>query len=37
MHISGKVKRYDKSTWHEAVEHGEAQGIPENELDFPTD
>lgn len=32
-----EIKRYDKSTWHEAVEHGEAQGIPENELDFPTD
>jgi len=27
----------DKSTWKEAIEHGKAQGIPENEFDFPTD
>ena len=27
----------DKSTWREAIEHGKIQGIPENELDFPTD
>jgi len=27
----------DKSTWEEAIEHGRAQGIPGNELDFPTD
>jgi hypothetical protein len=27
----------DKSAWKEAIEHGRAQGIPEDELDFPTD
>jgi len=27
----------DKSTWREAIEHGKTQGIPEDELDFPTD
>ena len=27
----------DKSTWEEAIEHGKAQGIPLEELDFPTD
>ena len=32
-----KLLKDDKSTWREAIEHGKAQGIPENELDFPTD
>jgi len=27
----------DRSTWKEAVKHGKAQGIHENELDFPTE
>jgi len=27
----------DKNTLKEAIEHGKAQEIPENELDFPTD
>jgi len=32
-----KLVRNDKSTWKEAIEHGKDQGIPENELGFPTD
>ncbi len=32
-----KLLKDDKSTWREAIEHGRTQGIPENELDFPTD
>lgn len=32
-----ELERNDKSTWREAIEHGKAQGIPEEELDFPTD
>ena len=32
-----KLLKDDKSIWGEAIEHGKAQGIPENELDFPTD
>jgi len=32
-----EVLKDDKSTWEEAIEHGRAQGIPGNELDFPTD
>jgi hypothetical protein len=31
-----EVDRNDKSTWKEAIRHGKKQGIPENELDFPT-
>jgi hypothetical protein len=31
------LDKNDKSTWKEAIEHGKAQGIPENELGFPTD
>lgn len=31
-----KIKKNDKSTWQEAVSYGKSQGIPENELDFPT-
>lgn len=27
----------DKSTWKEAIEHGRAQGVPENEFDITTD
>jgi hypothetical protein len=27
----------DKDIWKKAIEHGKAQGIPENELDFPTE
>jgi hypothetical protein len=27
----------DKTTWREAIEHGRAQGIPEDELNFATD
>ena len=29
-----EVERGDASTWAEAIEHGKAQGIPEEELDF---
>jgi hypothetical protein len=29
--------RGDETAWHEVREHGRAQGIPEDELDFPTD
>ena len=32
-----EILKDDKSTWKEAIEHGRAQGIPENELDFPTE
>ncbi|MBN1641251.1 MAG: hypothetical protein JXA09_08445 [Anaerolineae bacterium] len=32
-----ELAKDDRSTWREAVEHGKAQGIPEEELDFPTD
>jgi len=32
-----ELVKYDKRTWREAIEQGKAQGIPENELDFPTD
>ena len=31
-----ELVRNDKRSWEEAIEHGRAQGIPENELDFPT-
>jgi len=31
-----EILQNDKSTWKQAIEHGRAQGIPENELDFPT-
>lgn len=29
-----ELLKNDKSTWREAIEHGKAQGIPEEELDF---
>lgn len=32
-----ELVRDDESTWREAREHGRVQGIPEDELDFPTD
>jgi len=32
-----ELARDDRSTWREAIEHGKAQGIPEDELDFATD
>ncbi len=32
-----EISRKDRSTWKEAIEHGISQGIPENELGFPTD
>jgi hypothetical protein len=32
-----EIMKTDRSTWKEAIEHGRAQGIPENELGFPTD
>ena len=32
-----ELVRNDRSTWKEAIEHGKAQGIPEDELDFATD
>ncbi|MEM2975966.1 MAG: hypothetical protein QXE76_00765 [Candidatus Bathyarchaeia archaeon] len=32
-----EINKNDKSTWKEAIEHGKAQGIPEKELDFPTE
>lgn len=32
-----ELTKNDKKTWREAIEHGRAQGIPEDELDFPTD
>jgi len=31
------IKFSDKSTWTEAVEHGESLGIPKEQLDFPID
>ncbi len=27
----------DRLSWSEAIEHGKMQGIPEDELDFPTE
>ncbi len=32
-----EIMKDDRSTWKEAIEHGGAQGIAEDELDFPTD
>jgi hypothetical protein len=32
-----EASRNDKNTWTEAIQHGKAQGIPEDELDFSTD
>lgn len=32
-----EVVKDDRSTWKAALEHGTAQGIPEDELDFPTE
>jgi len=32
-----KLDKNDRSTWKIAIEHGKKQGIPEKELDFPTD
>ena len=32
-----ELSRNDKNTWREAIRHGQAQGIPKDELDFPTD
>jgi hypothetical protein len=32
-----ELDKNDKSTWKEAIEHGKTQGIPENELGFPTE
>jgi len=32
-----ELLKNDKNTWRKAIEHGKAQGIPENELDFPTE
>jgi hypothetical protein len=32
-----ELARNDKGTWHQAIEHGKAQGIPEDELGFPID
>ena len=32
-----ELEKRGKSTWREAIEHGRAQGIPEDELDFATD
>lgn len=32
-----KLSRDDKKTWKPAVEHGTSLGIPEYQLDFPTD
>lgn len=31
------VVRTNRSSWTAAIEHGEQQGIPSGELDFPTD
>ncbi len=31
-----EFKSRDKSTWKEAVEYGKSVGIPEEQLDFPT-
>lgn len=32
-----ELDRHDRATWKDAIEHGKRQGIPERELDFPTD
>ena len=32
-----ELVKNERNTWREAIEHGRAQGIPENELDFPID
>jgi hypothetical protein len=32
-----ELDKNDKSTWKEAIKHGKEQGIPEKELDFPTE
>ena len=32
-----ELAKNDKTTWKEAIEYGKSQGIPENELRFPTD
>ena len=32
-----KLIKNDMNTWREAIEHGKRQGIPEKELDFPTE
>ena len=32
-----EITKDNRSTWKEAIEHGKAQGIPENEFGFPTD
>jgi hypothetical protein len=32
-----KMKVHDKSTWKEAIKFGVSSGIPEKELDFPTE
>jgi hypothetical protein len=31
------IKSKDKSTWTEAINYGQSIGIPEEQLDFPTD
>ena len=32
-----ELSRNDKNTWREAIQHGQAQGIPEDELNFAAD
>jgi len=32
-----ELKRDDEKTWSEARKYGIEEGIPENELDFPTE
>jgi len=32
-----ELDKNDERTWKEAIEHGKKQGIPEKELDFPTE
>ena len=32
-----EIMKDDRSTWEGAIEHGKAQGIPENEFGFPAD
>ncbi len=32
-----KIQAKDKSTWKETVEYGKSVGIPEEQLDFPTE
>jgi hypothetical protein len=32
-----EVDRFDRSSWVEVITHGENQGIPAGELDFPSD